>query len=226
MIEAWSRPVEQVLLAAEERKARTLGIVSPEPQAGVSALSRCLAETSARAGKKTLLLDLSQRVLTNAKGGWRIGDGTAQIIKSLPERYDVMDVRPTIESRSAFNNAGAMRQLLNEDLQPYEQVILDLPAVLHGKQDFVNPMAAARACDLVMLLCVPGKTSSGNLDQALSAFETGGVSLGGLVLNDDTNPTLGEQIAGSAGNLTWLSRRISSWLQRKARAVDLLNLRG
>lgn len=226
MIENWARPAEQVLLAAAESKARTIGIIGPEARSGVSAFAHCLAEASALSGTKTLLVDLSQPVLTHARGGWSIEDGTSQIIKTLPEKYSVLDVRPTVETRAGFNNRAALETLLNEELKAYDQIILDLPALLHKKQDFVNPQAAARACDLVMLLCVPGRLMQGNLNSAMVALEASGAKLGGVILNDEHNPTLGEQIAVSAGRLSRFSNRLSSWVQRKSRSIDLLNMRG
>lgn len=224
-MESWGRSAEQVLLSTVESNARVLGLISPDGNSGVTSLCRHVALASMRAGSRTLLADFAQPVLDDPDNGWGPGDGAAQLISTRPDSYDLLEVHPTIGSRGKFNNISALEELFNVELKAYDRIILDLPAVNKRDLDHINPTAAARASDMVLMVCMPGRITQGSIQSALSVLEGAGATMGGIVLNDLANPTLGSQMAASARRLSRLSRRFSGWLERKALASSFLNSR-
>jgi Mrp family chromosome partitioning ATPase len=226
MIHSWLRPIEEIMLAAVDSKVRVLGVLSPEAGAGVSTACRMLAESHCRSGAKTLLVDLTQTVQqAETDGAWAPGDGAAQLIQVQASGVDLLAVRPTAETRPAFNNVDVMRRMFKDELAAYEAIIVDLPPVLNRREDLINPLAAARACDAVIMVCMIGLIKQHEVEETLSVLRTAGVQLGGTVLNDMRNPTLGAEMAAAARRIARLSPKLAAWLQKKLLASSFLNHR-
>jgi Mrp family chromosome partitioning ATPase len=224
MMQSWLQSVEQIMLAAVDGKARVLGVVSPDAGAGVSTLCRMLAESHSRSGSKTLLIDLAQPLDTSEKDeSWAPGDGAKQLIRPAPGGYDVLAARPTTSTRPMFNNIDVLRRMFTDELEAYQAIVVDLPPVLGQDEATVNPLAAARACDAIVLVCMTGKLTQPRLQLTMSSLAAAGVKVGGTVLNDLHNPTLGSELAGQARRLSGLAPRLSAWLERRLRSSEFLN---
>lgn len=223
MAETWGRSIEQVLLVAAESKIRVLGVVSPDSNSGVTTLCQQLADASHAAGWRTLLANFSQPAGAGSDDGWHPGDGPPRIVQSNRHAFDILRVRTSLETRSLFNNVDALKQTFADDLKSYDRIIVDLPAVLDWTPDMPNPVAAARACDSVVLVCMAARSTKGRVRSALSALDAVSVRLDGLILNDHYNPSLGERVAARAQKLSWLPQRLTGWIGGKARASDTLN---
>ncbi len=180
------------MLAAADSKARVLGVLSPDRGSGVSTLCRMVAESFACSGVKTLLVDLTQTVVASREGcdwwDWVPGKNVAQIVKLDPGGYEILAARPTNITRALFNNVDTLRQIFNNELSEYKAIVVDLPAVLHQREDHINPVAAARACDAVIMMCVTGRTTKQNVNLTVRELGSAGVQLGGTVLNDFHSP--------------------------------------
>lgn len=219
----WGRSIEQLLLIAVESKVRVLGVVSPDSNSGVSSLCHQLAEASQNAGWQTLLADFSETSEGSADDEWNPGETQPRITRSNRHAYDLLRVRITPATRSRFNNIGALQQALNDDLKRYDRIIVDLPPVLDASADALNPVAAARACDTVVMVCMAGRITRGRLAGAVSSLDAVSVRLGGLIINDLENPTLGQRVAARALKMPLLTHRFSTWLAAKAKGSDALN---
>lgn len=62
MIESWLQPVERIILSSIKGGQRTVAMVSPREDAGVSSLTQMMAETLARSERKVLLIDLTATI--------------------------------------------------------------------------------------------------------------------------------------------------------------------
>lgn len=180
------RSVEQIMLATAESKARLLGVLSPNSGAGVSTLCRMVAGGFASAGMRTLLVDLTKNAVETDEQGpvWRSDLTATALVETVPAGYDLIQAPPTPQSRALFNNIDTLRRMFAEDLSDYKMIIIDLSAVLDPREDLINPVSVARACDAVIMVCVTGRTTQEDVRRTVSALESAGVQLAGTVLND------------------------------------------
>lgn len=214
------------MLATVDSKTRVLGVLSPDVGVGVSTLCRMIADSHCRAGRKTLLVDLTQIVSdVEDDDGWAPGDGAAQMIQRGDDSFDVLHAWPTIVTRPLFNNVDTLRRLFSEQLAAYEAVVVDLPPVLDQQESLINPLAAARACDAVIMICTPGRVTQQRIKQTVLTLGTAGIQLGGVVLNDVHNPTLGEELAASARKLARFAPRLASRVEYWLLANEFLKSR-
>ncbi|MGE0025312.1 MAG: hypothetical protein AB7S70_16955 [Hyphomicrobium sp.] len=211
------------MLVASDSKSRVLAVLSPEKGAGVSALCRMLAETYGRSGMATLLVDLTRPTGSGIGADWVPGEGAPGFISSNPCGYDELTAHPTRATRAQFNNVDRLRRMFSEVLTAYDAIVVDLPAVLDQSDDVINPIAAARASDAVIMMCVTGETSQQQIRKAKATLEAAGVQIGGTVLNDRNRPLLGAEIGS-------VLRRVGfvpgvKWLARLAETSEFLNPR-
>lgn len=198
----WSRISEQIMLSAVESRIRVLGFTSPAAGSGVSTVARVVAEAFAQAGTKTLLLDLTTPVRTDARPPlWSPGaPGAADATRVEPSGLAVLTADASIGTRALFNNIEQLQKTLQRDLATYSAIIIDLPAVADEEPTRLNPIAAARACDAVLMVCLTGHVDRSELNEATAALKPAGVNLSGLVLNDYYATTLGEEVADATYN--------------------------
>ncbi len=198
----WSRISEQIMLSAVESRIRVLGFTSPAAGSGVSTVARVVAEAFAQAGTKTLLLDLTAPVRTDARvPAWSPGaPGAAEAAIIEASGLAVLTADATTRTRALFNNIEHLQKTLQRDLATYTAVIVDLPAVVEDEPARLNPIAAARACDAVLMVCLTGHVDRSELHDAAAALKPAGVNLSGLVLNDYYSTTLGEEVADATYN--------------------------
>jgi hypothetical protein len=233
MKNAWAPAVEQIVLSAQEQGLRVVGFVSPQQQSGIRELAPMVAETMARAGLPTLLIDLSagedwrSSMSRDAQGpacGAPWSPGVRERVQPLIRNQggaDSLKVTTHLDARFRFNNVKALRQALAEEFERYDRIVLMLGDV--GVRSGVNPLGPAAACDAVYLLCVPNEIGRSDLGDVVASLKIAGARIGGVVLNDSDQSTPGAEMAN------WIETRLgfvpafSSWLARKVRAARLLN---
>ena len=222
---SWQHAVEQILLVVTDKNARVLSVLGPDRGVGVTLLCQQIAESSSRSGAKTLLIDLTRPAVPGGQPGWVPGKDASEFIGTMPGGYSTLVANPSPATRSLFNNVESLRRTIEQVLPPYDALIIDLPPVLDQRDDEINPIAAARASDAVIMVCVAGRSIEPRVRKAISTLEAAGVQLGGTVLNDRHNPPLGMDVAAS---LRRKYRRFlpgSAWLARLAESSDFLNAR-
>ena len=222
--EAWTRPVEQLVLPALESRMRVMGFTSPEVGAGVTTLCHAAAETLARSGARVLLIDFSGEPTADGGVAWAPGDSNAaSLLRRHPAGYDVLPVIVTSHTRFLFNNAKRLRQALSEELSDYGAILLDLPPLLDERSDNVNPTAVALVCDQVLLVCASQRTTRPSARAAADAARAAGVKIEGIVWNNFGTLSLGRDMARSARKVFWVVPGLSRWLERKLTRSTFLN---
>lgn len=225
MHSAWIRPVEQILLSAREKDWRVIGFTGLDDQLAISAVSVMVAETSARSGVPTLLIDLSEPAVEKIDGfSWAPGDtGIGQGIEADDRGFDRLFVRPTSDSRFRFNNVKALTETFDEELTRYERIVIDLPEVLRPNVDQVNPAASAAACDAVYMVCFANGVDRDAAYSSTALLKSAGALIGGIVMNETERVSTGEGIAISAMRCLAFAPRLANWVASRARASRLLN---
>lgn len=225
MRQTWIRPIEQIVLPALEGKLRILGFTSPGHGAGVTSICQAAAETIARSGVKVLLLDLTQASeATGRVPGWVPGLSAAREQAHRHESgFDILTAQPSPETRFLFNDGKRLRLALAAELADYAVVIVDLPPLLDASAEIVNPVAAALACDQVLLVCANALTRRPEARSAVALARASGIKLSGTVFNDLGRPGLVEEIATSLAHWTRFWPALSIRLDRLIRTNPILN---
>jgi Mrp family chromosome partitioning ATPase len=140
-----------------------------------------------------------------------------------PADFAQLTVQAGPEVRFLFDNIGWFRNVLDNDLSPYDYVVLDLAPLFDRPADTVHPFAAAAACDALILVCRRGGVTKERLRSTVDMARATGCRPFGVVMTQDGYTSVGEEIARSAGKLfffvPWLTKRIS----RGARASEILD---
>jgi Mrp family chromosome partitioning ATPase len=225
VIDGWTHEVERIALTTLGRGIRSVGIASPNHQAGVSTLAADLAAITVLSGVSTLFVDLTAKVQPNARDIiWRPGEGGAgQAITRDPRGFDVLTARFDATTRFLFNNVDRLKQSLGEELARYKAVIVDIPALCVADSEHINGSAAAAACDGVVLVCVSGRITRAELSMGTAVLASAQANLLGTVLNDMQCPTLGAEIAREAQRLQPFTPRFANWVSGKALDSSFLN---
>lgn len=172
------------MFAAVEGKTRVLGIISPQAGSGVSTLCKMVAGCYARSGVKTLLADFTLPVMTGNRSVWVPGDDPRDEMRADSGGYDNFAAQATLVTRSQFNCVDNLRHLFNDDLAAYKAIVVDLPAILDNRDVSINPLAAARACDAVIMVCMTGRIKQTQVKMGLAELALAGVQIGGTIMND------------------------------------------
>ena len=222
----WSRTAEQMMLAAVESKIRVLAVTSVHSGSGVSTAARGLAVACARSGRKTLLIDLTATVQpADLAGAWSPGAPLPpDAVRSSDDGLSVLTVVPTSTNRTLFGNVELLQKVFQRDLAGFATIIVELPAVGNEEAERLNPVAAARAADAVVLVALTGLTTRDELSDGTQRLRQVGATIAGIVLNDRYCATLGEEIADvSYTRLGRVVPRLADWIAQKALANSFLN---
>jgi Mrp family chromosome partitioning ATPase len=225
MIDDWSRTAEQIMLSSTESKIRVLAVTSALPAAGVSTVAAGVAAAFARSGRKTLLIDLTATIDAHSRAGtWVPGDVLSpDNIKTVSDGLFQFTAAPTPLTRALFSNVELLQKAFQRDLAAFATIIIDLPAVLETDAERLNPIAAARAADAVVLVGLTGLTTRTELAEATQQLRQVGVNVTGLILNDQYCATLGEEIADVSYNRFGRTfPRAANWIAQKALASTYL----
>ena len=199
---SWTRQIEQAMLAIINANLRIVGITSPESGAGVSVVSRLLAASFGRAGRKTLLVSLS-RPVTSSSNAWSPGQSKASdFITTDIHGFDVLDCAPTRQTRARFNHADQIREVFGDELKQYDMVLVDLPPINELSGDTINSVAASVACDAVVMVCAIGDTSRPDLRRAQKLLRQAGAQVLGSITNRPVDRALEEVPA-------WLAKALA-----------------
>ena len=227
MRQSWIRPIELVVLPALDGKIRVLGFTSPGHGAGVTSVARAAAETIARSGVRTLLLDLTTAAngsaLASECAGWIPGaHNVPASAQPHAAGYDILVAQPSAETRFLFNDAKRLRQALAAELRGYAVVVVDLPPLLDTGADIINPVAAALACDRVLMVYAKGLTKRVDMTAAGDLAQASGIKLEGLIFNERGEPPLGKELATKVARLTPIWPSLFGWIERRLQASPIL----
>lgn len=180
-----------VMRRAEEGD-RVFLITSTSPKEGKSTIAALLAESFARMGKATLLVDadlrrpvLAKRLGIEGKRGLRdlLKAGAKarsdEYIKKLPSGVSVLPSgKPTNDAADALAEP-ALKDYVQAWRETYAIVILDAPPVLAA----TDACALAPLADAVVIVAASGETTAQEAAEAKTRIEEAGGKLLGVVLN-------------------------------------------
>lgn len=165
------RMAAHVLLRAQRKPFRTLGVVSPRSGAGKTTsavnLAVCLGRTKGRAGRVLLVDgDVRGRGLTKLIcGEQEAAEGDHPLLVSTAfDGVDLMTAPNPVDQLTLYDPA-AWARTLHELGERYEQVVVDCPAVLEQPEGLV-----LRECVEEIVVVLREQTTKADLDEALRAI--------------------------------------------------------
>jgi capsular exopolysaccharide synthesis family protein len=185
----------RLLLTNLDRPAKTIALVSSEPEEGKSTLALAIARLESRVGRKVLLIDADIR-----------RSRTAQVlrVRSEPGLLDILSgsVRPEqaiqAEPQSGLHvivsgdykkhvnysdfvvsDASPLRELLCQLGRDYDAIFVDTPPTLA----LVDAQILATVVDTSILIVAWGKTLRKTVAATVSIMRSSGAVIGGVILN-------------------------------------------
>jgi polysaccharide biosynthesis transport protein len=200
-VEAIDTVRTMILHAVDSAGPKVIVVSSAAPAEGKTTLSGCIAESLARAGYRTLLIDGDLRRPT-AHSRYRTppGPGVAQILRGeAPVRsccYVVSDrdglwVLPAGRDSAAAGELlpkGGWWRLVQEAREQFDFVVVDTSPLL----SVVDPILMAPACDGVVLAVLRDVSRLDLLANAVNRLRTLGIPILGCVVHRAYRPPTGD----------------------------------
>lgn len=224
MIEAWVKPVENIVLTALEDKQRVLAITAPHTDAGTDAIAEIMASVLHRSGRRILLINLAHKISESANSCWTPGrEAITGFIRRSDDGYDILDCHVTKDARFNFNNTAVLRKCLEEDCKEYEAIVVELPPVEVDNASMISPLSMAAACDKVFVVCVKSYTERMAMNEACELLRNAKVPLGGVIYSQHGSGKLGEEIAADIKRYLFWFPPLRNWLAGRAKGSRFLN---
>ena len=177
----YMRLTAHILLQAQRRDFRTIGVISARDGEGKTTaavnLATCLGRTRGRAGRVLLVDgDAKQRTLTKTIGATN-DDGAEHpmIVATSFEGVDLMTA-PDGEDGFTLHDPAAWAHTLHELRARYAQIVIDCPSILDNPEGLV-----LRDCvEELVLVVQAGRTPKKTIEKALG---TVGKRVIGVILN-------------------------------------------
>lgn len=222
MINEWQSAVEQVVVPATTNGARILGFTSPASGAGVTSFARAVAETLARSGADVLYVDLASPLRRNGPVPPRAANSQTwkEPVTERACRFQIV-APANLDARFYCNNVRWLRGELTRMLRTYSNIVVDVAPLLADDTDRVNALAAATACDAVVMVCTRAQLTQQDLLRALQMTDSTEANLIGTVFNEKDYSAPSEEISG------WIrgwcpNARLGRYLADKVAAAELL----
>jgi capsular exopolysaccharide synthesis family protein len=178
-----------------DRPAKTIALISSEPEEGKSTIALAIARLESRVGRKVLLIDadirrsrLAQVLRVRSEPGlFDILSGSVwpeQAIQAEPQSglHVIVsgDYKKHVNySDSVVSDASPLRELLHHLSNDYDAIFVDTPPMLA----LVDAQILATVVDTSILIVAWGKTLRKTVDATLSIMRSSGAVIGGVILN-------------------------------------------
>jgi capsular exopolysaccharide synthesis family protein len=181
-------------------EARVLMITSAAPAEGKTTLSGCVAESLARAGCRTLLVDGDLRRPTAPdRYGVPPGPGVAEILRGQAAVLEcchwveslglwVLPAGQDSAAASGLLAKGAWQELIQQVRELFEFVVVDTAPVL----SVVDPLLMAPACDGVVLAVLRDVSRMDLLTETTNRLRTLAIPIAGCVVHRAYQPPTGK----------------------------------
>jgi Mrp family chromosome partitioning ATPase len=206
-----SQSVESMFQTSVGAGARIVAVIGVQAGDGASVCARALADRSALAPSKTLLVDASaiQRAIPPSS-------------QPAPENLGWFNLTANSEDGFRLRSPEFLRRLWEEAHRDWETVIIDCGSALDVRASAVPGPLTARSADAVILVCLAGTSTSEMIDAAKAAL--GPVNIVGIVVNGRDVPTVGVQIAQKLQRTKWFFPRLARRLAARALRSKALNV--
>ena len=191
----WQRSIEQIVLTSAGDGQRVVGLAALHPNSGVSRVAHDVARMLSSAGRNTLRLDASARIHTRSEpSAWTPKAGSMlPFIAKTADGYDVL--RISVQgSDPGSGTLLAFEDRLSNEFAGYEKIVVDLANLIDPPAEAVNPLAVARVCDSLVLVCAVGRDRQQDLLSATGSLAGVGAKFTGFIANEHFMLTASRQL--------------------------------
>ena len=186
-------------------------MIGVETGVGTSVCARALAERSALAPSRTLLVDASES-----------RQASPPMAEAEPENMGWFRLADGAEEPFRLRSPDFLRTLWAEAHKDWETVIIDCCPAIEDRDYAVPGSLVARSADAVILVCLAGKSTKDMIEAAKAAL--GPAKIVGVVVNGRDMPTVGAEIARESGRTARFFPKFSRWLARRALQSKVLDV--
>ena len=203
--------VESIYQSSIGAGARVVAVIGCESGDGASACARALAERSALAPSRTLLVDAGDSPGPAAPSaepepdniGWfRLADGEDEPLR--------------------LRSPELLKRLWAEAHRDWETVVIDCSPAIEDREYELPGRLTARSADAVILVCLAGKSTAQSIAAAREAI--GPANIVGIVVNGRDMPTVGAELAREARRASRFFPKLSQRLAERMLRSKLLDV--
>jgi len=173
--------IESIFQSSVGSGARVIAVIGVEAGDGASTCARALAERSALAPSRTLLVDAS-------------GNGRPALPVADTEMENVGWFR-LVEQEEPYRlrSPEFLRRLWEEAHRDWDTVVLDCSPALEDREYALPGKLVARSADAVVFVCLAGKATKHSVDAAMATV--GSANVVGVIVNGRDQPSVGAELA-------------------------------
>lgn len=202
---------------------------------GATLLSHLMAQRSAEAGRKTLLIDLNMRNtglsnnLSPDRTAWNLAgrnfaEGFGDLIHPIKGDVNLFFMPAPLDSASVqflkdMQHAGAFFDELEKQ---FDHIVVDTTPVSSLNRYNIDPVILSAAARRSVLVMMANRTAKDKVHKAIKQLRESGANIEGMVVNDYENPSLRSQLNAFADFFKPISSGFTQWMRGKiARSENL-----
>jgi Mrp family chromosome partitioning ATPase len=193
----WLVELELLALGIAANKQRVVALSAPSPDAGVTTISRALANVFAQSGLTTLVIDWTGNLsYTN-----RV------TLQDRLRNYDYGSLRPPswatlrLSTVGIVPAVGQLVEVLDSSALKFDRLVFDLPPLTGVQLGQMNPLRVAASADAFFLICTRHQKRR-VLFNAVESASKASVPISGLIMNDVHHSYIGNEV------VRWATRRL------------------
>lgn len=209
---------DQLFHQLHQHNARVITLAGASSHCGTSTHCNWLARRCAE-DHKVLLIDLD---LTGSGQGYssKPWDSNGNAVIQLTKKLDLLPRPSEAQTILELRQMTSFQQALNRWKQDYHYILCDVGTIAHGNW---RNMPINALSDATILCLAAAKTTESELLTCISKLEQNGISLLGTLINDQSNPSLAEEIIRVLnGKARWVPQRLKRKLINYLQSSPLL----
>lgn len=221
-----SLAAQRAYSATVGRGATAIAVTGTSVDARSSQFARAIAAAGANFGRRVLLLNAT--TFMSGTGDFEACEceadveSVARLATRESERLSVLEVPKGTRLHAMLNDSRHLSKALSGWTGMYDAIVIDCPAYGAVSPPIYTPLTAS-AVDAVLLVGMPGTLPSQEFEAVCQWLGESGAELSALVLNDQANPTLGQEIIREARRLKRLWPGFTDFVTRQVGKYPLLN---
>jgi Mrp family chromosome partitioning ATPase len=194
----WLVELELLGLGIAANQQRVIALSAPSPRAGVTTISRALANVFALSGSTTLIVDWTGTLTYTNK----------HTLQDRLRNYDYGSVRPPscatlrLSTVGIMPDVGQLIEVLDSSALKFDRLVFDLPPLTGVQLGQMNPLRAAASADAFFLICMRHHEKRRVLFNAVESAFKASVPISGLIMNDVHHSYIGNEV------VRWAKRRL------------------
>ncbi|MEC8066247.1 MAG: hypothetical protein VX154_00135 [Pseudomonadota bacterium] len=202
---------------------------------GTTLLAHLMAQRSAEAGRKTLLVDLNMRntELSNNllpdRTAWNLGgrnfaEGFGDLIHPTSDPNLFFMPAPldsvSVQFLKDMSHAGAFFDALEKS---FEHIVVDTTPIGSLNRYNIDPVTLSAAARRTVLVMMANRTHKDKVHKAVKQLRESGANVEGMVVNDLENPSLRSQLNNFADFFKPFAPGFTQWMRQKIAKSERLD---